>query len=127
MENWRELFDYSLIAMSSDRDLKESKLVSYPDSSENVLSPVTNLLLNMTFSNWRRIVLKYKRIRDLREDNDKLQKDIANLLGISQQYYSEYENGNRPIPVQHLITLAKYYNTSIDYIVVLTDNKERAK
>ena len=46
MENWRELFDYSLIAMSSDRDLKESKLVSYPDSSENVLSPVTNLLLN---------------------------------------------------------------------------------
>ena len=81
----------------------------------------------MTFSNWRRIVLKYKRIRDLREDNDKLQKDIANLLGISQQYYSEYENGNRPIPVQHLITLAKYYNTSIDYIVGLTDNKERAK
>lgn len=65
--------------------------------------------------------MKFKRIRDLREDNDKLQKDIANILGISQQYYSEYENGNRPIPVQHLITLAKYYKTSIDYIVGLTD------
>ena len=71
-------------------------------------------------------VMKYKRIRDLREDNDKLQKDIASLLGISQQYYSEYENGNRPIPVQHLITLAKFYNTTIDYIVGLTDEKEKS-
>ena len=69
--------------------------------------------------------MRYKRIRDLREDNDKLQKDIANLLGISQQYYSEYENGNRPIPVTHLITLAKFYNTTIDYIVGLTDEKDR--
>lgn len=65
--------------------------------------------------------MKFKRIKDLREDNDKLQKDIANLLGISQQYYSEYEKGKRTIPVQHLITLAKHYNTSIDYIVGLTD------
>jgi len=69
--------------------------------------------------------LKYKRIRDLREDSDKLQKDIANVLGISQQYYSEYENGNRPIPVQHLITLAKYYNTTIDYIVGLTNERNK--
>ena len=65
------------------------------------------------------------RIKDLREDNDKLQKDIAQVLGISQQYYSEYENGNRPIPVNHLITLAKYYSTSIDYIVGLSDKKEK--
>ena len=70
--------------------------------------------------------MKYKRIRDLREYNDKLKKDIASLLGISQQYYSEYENGNRPIPVQHLITLAKFYNTTIDYIVGLTDEKEKS-
>lgn len=68
-------------------------------------------------------MLKFKRIRDLREDNDKLQKDIANLLGISQQYYSEYENGKRTIPIQHLIKLAKFYNTSIDYIVGLSDKK----
>lgn len=67
--------------------------------------------------------MKFKRIRDLREDHDKVQKDIADLLGISQQYYSEYENGKRPIPVQHLITLAKYYETSIDYIVGLSDKK----
>ncbi len=65
--------------------------------------------------------MKFKRIKDLREDNDKFQKDIAQLLGISQQYYSEYEKGNRTIPINHLITLAKYYNTSIDYIVGLSD------
>lgn len=65
--------------------------------------------------------MKFQRLKDLREDNDKYQKDIASLLGISQQYYSEYEKGNRPIPVDYLIKLAKFYNTSIDYIVGLTD------
>ena len=69
------------------------------------------------------IILKFKRLKDLREDNDLLQKDIAKILGISQQYYSEYEKGNRTIPISHLITLAKFYNTSIDYIVGLTNNK----
>lgn len=68
--------------------------------------------------------MKFQRIRDLREDNDILQKDIAKVLGISQQYYSEYEKGNRAIPIMHLITLAKYYKTSIDYIVGLTDEKK---
>lgn len=70
--------------------------------------------------------MKFKRIRDLREDNDKLQKEIAELLGISQQYYSEYENGNRTIPIVHLITLAKFYGTSIDYLVGLSDDKNNA-
>lgn len=71
--------------------------------------------------------MKFQRLKDLREDNDKLQKDIAKLLGISQQYYSEYEKGNRTITIEHLITLAKYYNTSIDYLVDLTDIKEPYK
>ena len=53
--------------------------------------------------------MKFKRLRDLREDNDKYQKDIADILGISQQYYSDYESGKRTIPIQHLITLAKYF------------------
>ena len=56
--------------------------------------------------------------------HSKSSKEIAELLGISQQYYSEYENGKRTIPIQHLITLAKYYNTSIDYIVGLSDTKD---
>ena len=71
--------------------------------------------------------MKFRRIKDLREDNDKHQKDIAQLLGISQQYYSEYECGNRTIPIIHLITLAKYYGTSIDYIVGLSDKKDNKK
>ena len=71
--------------------------------------------------------MEFKRIKDLREDHDKLQKDIAKLLGISQQYYSEYEKGKRTIPIQHLITLAKFYDTSIDYIVGLSDDKSNLK
>lgn len=71
--------------------------------------------------------MKFKRIKDLREDHDKYQRDIANLLGISQQYYSEYENGRRTIPIQHLITLAKYYNTSVDYLVGLSNEKHVKK
>ncbi len=65
--------------------------------------------------------MEFKRLKDLREDHDMYQKEVAKLLGISQQYYSEYEKGKRTIPVQHLMTLAKHYNTSIDYIVGLTD------
>ncbi len=67
--------------------------------------------------------MKFKRLKDLREDHDKYQKDIAKLLGISQQYYSEYESGKRTIPIQHLMTLAKYYDTSIDYIVGLANDE----
>lgn len=65
--------------------------------------------------------MKFQRLKDLREDKDIYQKDVARLLDISQQYYSEYENGKRPIPVEYLIKLAKFYNTSIDYIVSLTN------
>ena len=71
--------------------------------------------------------MKFKRIKDLREDHDMYQKDVAKLLGISQQYYSEYEKGKRTIPIQHLITLAKFYETSIDYIVGLTDKNNFKK
>ena len=70
--------------------------------------------------------VRFKRIKDLRENHDMLQKDVAKLLGISQQYYSEYEKGNRTIPIQHLITLSKFYGTSIDYIVGLS-NLENSK
>ena len=66
--------------------------------------------------------MKFVRIRNLREDKDLYQKDVAEVLGISQQYYSEYENANRSIPIFHLMKLAEFYNVSIDYIVELTDN-----
>lgn len=65
--------------------------------------------------------MEFVRIRNLREDNDLYQKDIAKILGISQQYYSEYENGKRTIPIVHLIKLAKFYKVSLDYLVGITD------
>ena len=64
----------------------------------------------------------YKRVRDLREDKDLTQKQMAEFLQIHQTTYSDYEIGNLNIPVEVLIKLAKYYKTSIDYIVGLTDN-----
>ena len=66
-----------------------------------------------------------KRLKDLREDHDLKQKDIASLLDISQQYYSEYELGKRSIPIEIQITLSKYYKVSADYILELSDIKKR--
>ena len=66
----------------------------------------------------------FKRLKDLREDNDFLQKDIAKKLGISQQYYSQYELGKYTMPVELLIELAKAYNVSLDYLVGLSDKKK---
>ena len=61
------------------------------------------------------------RIRDLREDNNKSQKEIANLLGLQQNSYSQIENGINNLQIDHLIKLAKLYNTSTDYLLGLTD------
>ena len=61
----------------------------------------------------------YQRIRDMREDNDKSQEEIALILGIKRQQYARYESGIQEIPLHHLITLAKYYNTSLDYLTGL--------
>ena len=63
----------------------------------------------------------FQRLRDLREDRDMLQKDVAGLLGISQTVYSRYERGFQTIPVQHLMTLADFYGTSTDYILSRTN------
>lgn len=62
-----------------------------------------------------------QRIRDLREDKDLLQSDIAKLLNTTQSYYAQYENGHRPLPIDHLITLCKYYNVSPEYILGFTN------
>ena len=67
---------------------------------------------------------RYKRIRELREDNDLLQRQLAEYLHCSQVAYSRYELGTRDIPTQVLIELAHFYNTSTDYLLGLTDKKE---
>lgn len=63
-----------------------------------------------------------KRIRDLREDHDKTQQEIANILGTSQTMYARYERGANEMPIRHLILLCKYYNVSADYILGLKDS-----
>ena len=65
----------------------------------------------------------YRRIKDLREDNDKTQKQLADYLGMKQPQYYRYENGQRDIPTDILIKLSKYYNVSVDYRLGLTDKK----
>ncbi len=64
----------------------------------------------------------YRRIRDLREDRDLKQKEVADYLNCSQVCYSHYELGKRDIPTEVLIKLAKFYNTTTDYILGLTDD-----
>lgn len=62
-----------------------------------------------------------KRMRDLREDNDKTQQEIAEILNTSQTMYARYERGANELPIHHLIALANYYNVSTDYLLGRTD------
>lgn len=66
-----------------------------------------------------------KRLKDLREDNDLKQTEIAEFLGIKQTVYSRYERGFQNIPLEYLIKLAEKYNVSTDYILGLTDNPKQ--
>ena len=66
----------------------------------------------------------YQRIRDLREDHDLLQKDLAAYLQCSQVCYSNYENGRRDVPTEVLIRLSEFYKTSVDYLLGLTEEKK---
>lgn len=69
----------------------------------------------------------YRRIRDLREDHDFTQRDIADQLGMHQPQYFRYEQGYRDIPTDILIQLAEIYKVSVDYLLGLTNNPIRAK
>ncbi|MDR1629165.1 MAG: helix-turn-helix domain-containing protein [Oscillospiraceae bacterium] len=73
-------------------------------------------------------------LKDLREDKDLTQRDIAKLLGTTQQYYSKYESGHKELPIRHLITLADFYKVPadlilgrIEYAAVKADNSEYTK
>ena len=65
----------------------------------------------------------YQRLRDLREDKDMKQSQVAEILGMKQQQYARYESGVQEIPLHHIITLAKYYSVSLDYIAGITNKK----
>lgn len=69
----------------------------------------------------------YKRLRDLREDKDMNQTELARIIGMSQTGYSKYETGENDVPTAILIKLARFYDTSIDYLLGETDNPKRYK
>lgn len=66
-------------------------------------------------------------IRELREDNDLTQKQVASVLGIAQQYYSKYETGEYELPTRHLITLSNFYHVSADYLLGITSFRHSLK
>lgn len=65
----------------------------------------------------------YERIRDLREDNDLTQQDVANVLKTTQQVYSRYEKGENELPLHHLVTLCNFFKVSADYVLGLKTSK----
>ena len=69
--------------------------------------------------------MRYQRIRDMREDRDLTQTQVAEILHMSQPGYSKYESGDNDIPTAILIQLARIYNTSIDYLLGQTNNPKR--
>ena len=70
------------------------------------------------------MALFLRRLRDLREDKDLSQADIASMLGIKQTVYSRYERGHQTIPLEHLLTLAKFYTVTLDF---LTEDAEKTE
>ena len=69
----------------------------------------------------------YPRLKDLREDKDLMQNEVASVLGIDQRVYSNYETGKREIPTRFVVILADYYNTTTDYILGRTNNQKPYK
>jgi len=69
----------------------------------------------------------YQRLKDMREDLDKKQEDIAAVLGITRQQYQLYESGKREMPMHLFATLAQHYNISLDYLAGLTDTPRRLR
>ena len=73
------------------------------------------------------MVTYVRRIRELREDNDKTQSEIAEILGTSQTMYARYERGANELPIRHLVKLSELYNVSADYILGLSDDMQERK
>ena len=84
-------------------------------------------LLQILHNNYEVIIMQYKNLRGIREDNDIKQKDIAKYLNVSQNTYSQYETGVISLTAEVLIKLADYYNVSIDYLLDRTDNPKLQK
>jgi len=69
----------------------------------------------------------YQRLRDLREDMELTQAEVAKILGTAREQYNKYELGKQEIPFHHVITLAKYYNVTVDYLAGIVDKPRKLK
>lgn len=67
----------------------------------------------------------YQRLRDLREDRDLTQQKVAEILKVAREQYLRYEKGKQELPMHHFITLARYYNVSLDFLAGLIDTPEK--
>lgn len=93
----------------------------YSSISQRLMQPFDN----MTLSKYWGEIMYFKRIEDLRIDHDKTQQDVADYLGCQREVYRRYEKGTRMIPVDYLIKLSKYYSVSIDYMLGLSNKKNK--
>ena len=84
-------------------------------------------LLQILHNNYEVIIVQFKNLREIREDKDIKQKDIAKYLNVSQNTYSQYETGVISLTAEVLIKLADYYNVSVDYLLDRTDNPKIQK
>ena len=78
-----------------------------------------------TLDEWRNDMCIYQRLKDLREDADKKQEDLAAILNITRQQYQLYESGKRELPMHHFIVLARFYNVSLDYLAGLVETPKK--
>ena len=69
----------------------------------------------------------YRRLKDIREDSDKKQEEVASVLDITRQQYQHYESGKREMPMHHFVILAEYYNVSLDYLAGLIESPKRLR
>ena len=76
---------------------------------------------------WEKNMYIYQRLKDLREDAEKKQEDIAEILSITRQQYQLYESGKREMPMHHFVILAKYYNVSLDYLAGLLETPKKLR
>ena len=84
-------------------------------------------LLQILHNNFEVIIMQFRNLRNIREDRDIRQKEIAQYLNVSQNTYSQYETGVISLTAEMLIKLANYYDVSIDFLLDQTDNPKRQK
>lgn len=99
--------------------------ITHKNSTSDILCDIILKILYIIQNERYNFMETHQRLRDLREDANLKQENIAQILGIKQQQYSEYERGKREMSIKNYIKIAKYYNVSLDYVAGLTNDKRK--